>query len=226
MSFTHVGKNGRVYVRAFDHAEARSRYQAGESMAALAAEYGVSASTVYLAAYPGAKERNYARRRKREQSGTCPDCGAHATVNTAGQHRCRSCAGKRAATSVRADALLCFTCKEWKPDEEFPRNRAQRGRARRGRAGSCRRCGTVLRQRYRERHKLPCAGCGKPALPASEKGLRGTLEPRCRACMHEHQRTPEYREAARQRELARNGGIQGGAEARRSSRIEKARRGA
>ena len=76
---------------------------------------------------------------------------------------------------------MCFKCREWKADEGFPHKNSG-GLRRRGRSNYCRSCETIARQQYRERIKVPCVGCGKPALPQSEKGTRGRAEPRCRSC--------------------------------------------
>lgn len=173
----------RVYVRKFDYDEARQRYADGEHPRDLAAEYGVSMNRVRQVVIPEEGQRAAERARQWIYSGTCPICGGPAT-RTGGQSRCRECFNVAQATSVRPDELRCPTCGEWKPDEDFPFNAGGR-KLRRGRHQSCRPCLTKLRQNYRERHKVPCVVCGKPALPPSEKRTSGAPFPRCRECYDE-----------------------------------------
>lgn len=210
MSLTYVSpKRGRVYVRKFDHEEAQRRYDAGESYKELAAEYGVTPNAVWnvvTAAGRRASARSQENQRARTVGqGRCERCGAPTNLQAQryGSRLCRSCVADDRATSVRESELLCHGCGEWKADEDFPHKSSARVR-RRGRSSYCRACETLARQRYRERHKVPCVGCGRPALPPNEKGTSGGSEPRCRACFY----------AARR--------VQGGAEARPSHRQETA----
>ncbi len=110
------------------------------------------------------------------------DCGrivAHMPTRTG---RCKACAYRRMVVTVRPDTLRCYSCRKWKPDEEYPSDTRQL--ARRGRDGRCRACNTKNRQTYRERHKVPCVACGAPRLPANEKGAgRGWADTGlCREC--------------------------------------------
>ena len=153
MSLTYVGKNGRVYRRKFDYEEARRRYAAGESQKALAAEYGVSIARMCQVLNPEVGRRDDERRREWGRNSVCPDCGARATrKRKSEQHRCRECHSRRMATTVRPDELRCITCKEWKPDDEFPSNRAISPH-RRGRHSQCRSCQTIARRDHRRRNR-------------------------------------------------------------------------
>jgi hypothetical protein len=62
--------------------------------------------------------------------------------------RCPRCTGAKAAESVRPDTLRCSTCREWKPDEEFP---PSRGRlfARRERRTECHACEAARKRAWR-----------------------------------------------------------------------------
>lgn len=177
----------RVYVRRFDYEEAQSRYDAGESLSALAAEYGVTYTAVWQVVTPAgrhlAKRSADNVRARTVGQGICDDCGGpmSAASRRHGSTRCMPCAARARATTVRAGELRCNRCREWKIDENFPMNRSKRG-ARRGRHQQCRACSTILRREYRERHKVPCIGCGKPVLPPREKGPHGYHEPRCLEC--------------------------------------------
>lgn len=142
----------RVYVRKFDWEEARARHAAGETIVALAREYGVSNTAVRHALFPAERRANAERIAKIQRSGTCPDCGGPSSFNyTSGSHRCRTCDARAKATTAREGELLCCTCKEWKPDEDFPWNRS-RTLGRRGRHAQCRCCLTIARREYRHRN--------------------------------------------------------------------------
>ena len=147
----------RVYVRKFDWDDARARHAAGETYTALAREYGVSWAAVEHACDEDAKRRDQERASKWMHSGVCPDCGAPGRVPESiakaqgRKGRCRPCAAKVAATTVREDALWCAACREWKPDDAFPHNRAIAHR--RGRHSSCRPCLTVAKRDWRARNR-------------------------------------------------------------------------
>jgi hypothetical protein len=51
---------------------------------------------------------------------------------------------------VRETELLCSTCKQWKPDSDFPT--AHGSAYRRGHDPECRACSTIRRNDYRKRH--------------------------------------------------------------------------
>jgi len=166
--------------RKFDWDDAKRRYQAGESQAEIARSVGVSRTALRFALYPLelASSRKYTAEWQRQA--VCAVCGGQCG-RYGGQdpasYRCRSCANKAQATSVRDNELRCQTCREWKHDLAFPHNRLET--VRRGRHRSCRDCNTALRKAYRERIKVPCDKCGKPRLPAQEtQGATGL----CRNC--------------------------------------------
>lgn len=184
--------------RRFDWDEARRLRAKGWTYPALADRFEVSKMAVRLACNDGARARNRARNAAYQSSGVCPECGGQATrhYGPLGQRRCKSCAGKARATNVRDGTLRCKTCREWKPDDAFPFNRAG-SKAHRGRHDTCRVCSTKLRQAYRERHKMPCVGCGRPVLPPNEKTTHGSDVPRCRDC---------YQRAGWLRDYERKGG--------------------
>lgn len=168
--------------RKFDYDEAARLRAEGLTYQAIAERFGVTAMAVYWAVNEEARERAIARNTEWQRSGTCPDCGGPSTRHSITKSlRCKACFDRTQATSVHEDELRCFRCREWKPDEAFPRNRSGR-KLRRGRHNFCRACSTVVRQEYRERHKVPCVGCGAPALPPREKGSDGADVPRCRSC--------------------------------------------
>lgn len=77
---------------------------------------------------------------------------------------------RRPHPAVRADALRCVVCKEWKADREFPRN--QREAHRRGRHTVCRDDQAAMRQKAREGRMMTCAACGGPRLHDND-GVRG-----------------------------------------------------
>lgn len=140
----------RVYIRKFDYDEARARFASGESIRTLANEYGVSWSRVQQVVVPEAGDRAARRAREHNSNGACVDCGAR-IWRCGNSVRCRDCAGLLLATSVRPDSLQCRTCREWKPDDDFPHNRAAT-HARRGRHETCRPCLTIAKRDWRHRN--------------------------------------------------------------------------
>lgn len=93
----------RVYVHKFDHANARARHAAGETIAALAREYGVSWQAVKLACDDHERALYSARSVAHMRSGFCRDCGkggcrpASSVDGVRNHGRCRKCADKHAA---------------------------------------------------------------------------------------------------------------------------------
>lgn len=179
--------SARVYERKFAWDEARRLSGEGLSDAQIAAQLGVSATAVYRVVKPGARERINAKSMAWKMGGTCPDCGKTGVSRQAldKPHRCVECAQKVQATSVRDSELLCFVCREWKPDSEFPYNRNVRGRPRRYRHTLCRGCQAGARRRARHRRRVPCVSCGQPRSHPDDRGGKGRLHSDtglCSAC--------------------------------------------
>lgn len=167
-------KRNRVYVRKFDHDAARVRHAAGEKIADLASEYGVTTSAVYLIVTPGARERQVAAAR-RYHTAVCERCGGRACAlvggklknNPDGRLLCVHCRGivRRENVSLAADGtvlrLWCSTCRSWKPPAAFGRGTLYRDLRDGGFHKTCRSCLTVLKRDWRDRNKVPCShGCG------------------------------------------------------------------
>ena len=173
--------SGRVYIRKFDWDEAVRLRKQGMLLREIAARLGVSESAVDHAVNPRSRARAAAITSEYQRGGTCIDCGKQCSRNYSVHtpRRCHSCAARALVTAVRDDGLLCFRCKEWKWDTEFPYSRAKRNEVRRGRHSFCRGCQTIARREYRNRNKVPCSnGCGELVLAEGERtGL-------CRRCWH------------------------------------------
>ena len=194
----------RTYVRKFDHDEAAARHAAGETLAALASEYGVTPQGVeraiaHLDPTKWAASLEYSRQWR---TGTCEVCNGPAMrlvgtqrieKNPDGRTLCAKCRGieKRerlrfdnagVLRSVRCSALDCANGERWQPPENFGRGTKFRDVRDGGFHTHCRACLTRDRQNYRNRHKVPCATCGAPALPPSEKRTNGAPFPRCLTC--------------------------------------------
>lgn len=146
----------RIYTRKFDHDEALRRYAAGESGPMLARLYGVSVSAIYFQVSPKAQASHARAAEKIRASGRCDDCGGPMnglSRRTSGSTRCRPCANRLAATSVRETELQCSTCRQWKPDSEFWNDAAKSNQVRRGKHKQCKVCGVVERRSHRERNR-------------------------------------------------------------------------
>ena len=189
-------------LRRFDHDEAVRRRAAGETVAALAAEYGVTESAIYLAVKratdPGWKERNNAHsrdyQRRTLKTGTCTACGAtiwrRPDRNPTGL--CLRCLGESRRVTVRAAALRCSECGEWKHDQDFPRR--NRSPSRRFRHSVCRDCQAVVRQRARDARKVPCRACGAPTTNPKDNLGHGRNTGLCLRC---YRQSPEFAETQR-----------------------------
>lgn len=188
-------------LRVFDHEEALRRHAAGESVAALATEYGVTPQAIYYVIAltdpmrrDGYLSYNRKWQRDRYRKPCVRGCGRLAWHQRGSEGVCRRCRNAERATTVRATELLCTRCGEWKVDDDFPG--AANNVGRRGRHSLCRVCQTKARQDYRSRHKVSCVQCGAPCLPASEKGPRASDSRLCRPCWIESRRTQEVRAVA------------------------------
>lgn len=166
--------------RTFDYHEARRLRAEGVTYQAIADKFGVSDSAVYLAVNPDARAKMIERGGEWQRRGICIKCGGPCT-RTAGQpaHRCRRCFAIDMAVSVREGELQCVKCRDWKPDTEFPRSRAEP--ARRGRHSQCRACTTEAKRIYREKTKVPCSGgCGTLVTTVDRRDK--SKPPRCLPC--------------------------------------------
>ncbi len=141
----------RVYERKFDWDDARRLHADGVSYAELGRRFGVTARAVRRVCDEEFRARDAARSAEWMRGGTCPDCGVQTSrTSRADSHRCQACAAMALATSVRETTLRCQTCREWKPDDSFPRHKGKI--ARRGRHKQCTACVTVARRIYRHSH--------------------------------------------------------------------------
>jgi hypothetical protein len=142
----------RVYERKFDWEEAEQLRSEGLSYREIARRLAVTPHAIRRVLVPGERERDMARATAWVRRGTCPDCGASATRHSLDNNlRCRDCAAKDSATSVRVDTLRCGTCREWKPDNAFSGSRAE-SPFRRGRHRQCAECNTKWKREWRRRN--------------------------------------------------------------------------
>jgi hypothetical protein len=150
-------KRRRVYPRLFDHDEAQRRREAGEPVAALAAEYGVSVDRIYQVTSDAARARVVENMRLHHLA-LCDDCGGECTHNWSSKRSrhdrvvCRACSDER----QREDALLerldpdglihCSKC------DQHLDIKAYRIRPNGYPAIRCRSCETAARRAYRHAH--------------------------------------------------------------------------
>lgn len=178
--------------RLFDHDEAVRLRAEGLTYKRIAAHMGVSEYAVYRVVKrqtdPQWKQRENRYQREYQRRTLRKPCAGCARLVWSHSNRsglCPACSGLARSKGVRPNELQCARCEAWKDDLQFPRRRL--AKARRGRHMHCRACSTIIKQEYRERRKVPCVGCGKPALPSNEKGTRGGLAPRCLECFRASQ---------------------------------------
>jgi Helix-turn-helix domain of resolvase len=137
----------RVYSRRFDWEEAERLREDGQSVAAIARQFGVTPEAVALATDPSRRAR--ARERKRRWAigrASCVDCGGP-VYPRADAHRCAACAA-RAAAKVREGEAWCPDCGEWRPLGDFrSANNA------RGVVHYCRAHETARRKAWRDRNR-------------------------------------------------------------------------
>jgi len=171
----------------FDRDEARQLRAAGLSYAAIGARLGVSQAAIARVLNPTTRQKEREANRSYYRKRPCHYCGGECSWNPHSKRghpvpRCRKCASDQKRTTVRSDTLKCLRCGEWKPDDDFPHS--SYNVRRRGRHSFCRPCGTLARQEYRVKVKVPCALCGQPALPFTEKGANGSrsVVPICLSC--------------------------------------------
>jgi hypothetical protein len=145
--------SGRVYARKFDWDEARRLRAEGASVSEISQQMRVTKAAIWRVVTPGAIEKEAEYHRRLARTGICDECGGpmNRLSRYRGATRCAKCAALANATTVRPDALLCSTCREWKPDEDFPSG--NKTKARRGRHSQCRVCLTLAKRDYRRRNR-------------------------------------------------------------------------
>lgn len=165
--------------RKFDHEEARRLRRNGLTYPQIARRLGVSSSAVRQVVnnYYRSEEAKRRRAEWARQNLRAPcvgGCGRLVwTVNDGRSGLCPRCSADARTTTVRPTTLLCGRCREWKPDDDFSRDKSSP--ARRGRCSECRSCQTAGRRERRARAKVPCVNCGRPRTPGTQTGL-------CRVC--------------------------------------------
>lgn len=149
-------KRHRVYHRMFDHDEARSLREEGWTYQALAGRYGVLEAAVIRVCDPrvNARMQEQSKRSLRRRRRPClGGCGRlvwwHGNTSTRSGKCSRCIAAERTTQDVRVSELRCTSCREWKPDAEFPTYKASI--ARRGRNAMCRACCATARREHRKR---------------------------------------------------------------------------
>ena len=148
-----LGKSGRKYYRKFDWDEAKRLHGLGWSMKDIADLFGVSQGSIRQIVNPALREATTRRSSEWQKQGVCRTCGGPCSRRRGSEAwECHDCSVERRTTSARDDELQCMNCREWKPDEDFPRNRSE-GKYRRGRHGICRPCNTIIRRGHRERNR-------------------------------------------------------------------------
>lgn len=144
----------RVYTRKFDHDVCLALWNTGQyTKYQLARKFVVSWAAIDRVVNPRRLEIEKRAVLNYRAKGRCDDCGGPMNNHSRalGSTRCRPCSYLAQGTTAREGELQCGTCKEWKPDEEFPRNRHEKW-VRRGRHGQCRVCTTIARREYRARN--------------------------------------------------------------------------
>ncbi len=137
--------------RKFDHDEARRLRGQGWTYQAIGDALGVSDMAVCRVCDETVRAKMDKAAQEWQRQGVCIDCGApRIRVSKHHEARCRPCSIIAMATSVRDGELCCSTCKQWKPDDDFPFNRSLS--VRRQRASQCRMCQTQQKRQWRARN--------------------------------------------------------------------------
>jgi hypothetical protein len=139
-------RGGRQYQRKFDWEEARKRHQAGESIAKIAADLGVSHTAVHRVVNPKVHDQMREYGRNWQKSGVCGQCGG---ANTRRYPICLACANKNRA-NVKDGTAYCPKCASWKPLDQFTPTPSRPGRQVHG---ECRACGTQRRAAWRDKNR-------------------------------------------------------------------------
>jgi hypothetical protein len=181
LALTYQSKvRNRVYVRKFDHEEARLRHKyLDETYPQLAERYGVSESAIehVINDTPERRERLkrnrhawYIREGWKVQYDHC-ECGRWKRKVSA---TCRACyLREKFAEQVVAGRLLCLKCREYKDPDEFPRSRHRKAEHRFGLDSWCRDCSSKARNEHRHRRRIPCVRCGRPRSHPHDRGNKG-----------------------------------------------------
>lgn len=158
---TRSPKRNRAYPRKFDHDACWSLWNSDRDFwtwQRLAERFEVSPTAVRRVIDPRVRQtmndtlKSWIRDNKREPcKGGCGRLVWMTRKEATGY--CNQCrAQTRQADNVRADALRCTTCEEWKSDRDFAP--ARRGSSRRGRRWACRVCEAVARKERRRQRKI------------------------------------------------------------------------
>ena len=132
----------------FDWDEARDLARGGWTTLAIANKLQVSVGAVNRVVYES-QYNNKTATDNYSLGNTCAEDNCNETI-TNNAEWCHPHATQRFSKTVRPDTLRCYTCKEWKPDDEFT-NDPRRALSRRGKQGRCRACDTASRRDYRRR---------------------------------------------------------------------------
>jgi hypothetical protein len=198
--------------RKFDWDKARRLRKRGWTYAAIAREAGVTEVAVLRVCNPDVRARMADNLAMRQQA-TCEECGGPCSYNATNVRRgrtnpdgrtlCRSCRYTemrsrryRINETTGIHEARCSRCKEWQPINEYTRNALEPD----GIHLRCSSCQTTERTAYRQRHKVPCEGCGTPVegrgRPNSRTGRDGTriqLDPNrpflCPSCSRPRSKT-------------------------------------
>lgn len=170
MNLITVGKNGHRYRRKFDHEDAQVRYAAGETIAALAREYGVAWAAVQRVVNPAVRKRMDAQSLAYIDSCRIPCLGGCAKlVWMHGKGRtgyCAQCLGEK-NNVVRHGT-----------ENEYTQG---------CRCHPCLAAATEAKRVRRAATKVPCShGCGTMVDGNNRRDNSKPFE--CRSCYHRRQR--------------------------------------
>jgi hypothetical protein len=137
--------------RTIDYEAVTRMRESGLSIAECARRLGISDYAVRYASDPEFRARTARTNSERRYWAVpCPGCGNASACRHREGALCRTCRAKETTTTVREDTLLCSTCGEWKPDDQFSPQSARI--TRRGRGHACNPC-EAIRKREARRQK-------------------------------------------------------------------------